>query len=143
VPFVDSTADRPRKRARSPQNSSLAQSIVVLKVRAVPYDRRMLATAYSRAQFSVHSPPVAIDVRVTSGLPRLSVVGPAEAAMKEVKNRVRSACSFHCSPGCVTANLAPGELPNEAALEALREPLGSGCITSSRAAWQRMPGKSG
>ena len=31
---------------------------MVLKVRAVPYDRRMLATAYSRVQFGMHSPPV-------------------------------------------------------------------------------------
>jgi len=94
---------------------------VVLKVRAVPYDRRMLATAYSRVQFGRHSPPVSIDVQVMPGLPSLSVVELAQAAVKEAKDRVRSAvtsCGFHRPPGRV------------------------GCITISRAARQRKPGKS-
>jgi len=95
---------------------------VVLKVRAVSYDRRMPATAYSRVQFGMHSPPVTIDVQVMPGLPSLSVVELAEAAVKEAKERVRSAvtsCGFHWPPGRV------------------------GCITISRpAARQRKPGKS-
>lgn len=47
----------------------------------------MLATVLSRAQFGMHAPPVTIDVHTTIGLPCLSVVGLAEGAVREAKDR--------------------------------------------------------
>jgi magnesium chelatase family protein len=76
----------------------------------------MLATVFSRASFGMQAPPVTIDVHVSSGLPALTVVGLAEAAVKESKDRVRSAiatCGFQWPPGRVTVNLAPADLPKK------------------------------
>ena len=76
----------------------------------------MLATVYSRAQFGMQAPPVTIDVHVSAGLPSLAVVGLAEAAVKEAKDRVRPAITtsgFQWPPGRVTVNLSPADLPKE------------------------------
>jgi magnesium chelatase family protein len=76
----------------------------------------MLATVYSRAQFGMRSPQVTIDVHVTSGLPTLCLVGLPEAAVKEAKDRVRSAVAtsgFSWPPGRVTVNLSPADLPKD------------------------------
>jgi magnesium chelatase family protein len=58
----------------------------------------MLATVLSRAQFGMEAPQVTNDVHVGSGLPTLSLVGLPEGAVKESKDRVRSAAvtnGFH------------------------------------------------
>jgi magnesium chelatase family protein len=76
----------------------------------------MLATVFSRAAFGMQAPPVTIDVHVTSGLPALTLVGLPEAAVKESKDRVRSAlisCGFRWPPGRVTVNLSPADLPKD------------------------------
>src|ERR1700704_3759115 len=76
----------------------------------------MLATVFSRAQFGMQAPPVTIDVHVTSGLPTLQIVGLPEAAVKESKDRVRSAIQtsgFQWPPGRVTVNLSPADLPKD------------------------------
>ena len=94
----------------------------------------------------MHSPPASIEVQETSPPPSLPVVGLAEPAVREAKDRVRSAvtpCGFHWAPGSVTVDLAQADLTKDVALEATPEPLKSGRITISRAAGQRVPGKSG
>jgi magnesium chelatase family protein len=76
----------------------------------------MLATVLSRAQFGLRAPPVTIDVHATVGLPCLSVVGLAEGAVREAKDRVRSAVTtagFEWPPGRVTVNLSPADLPKD------------------------------
>ena len=76
----------------------------------------MLATVYSRAAFGMQAPPVTIDVHVASGLPTLTLVGLAEAAVKESRDRVRSAVTssgFQWPPGRVTVNLSPADLPKD------------------------------
>ncbi len=76
----------------------------------------MLATVFSRAQFGMQAPPVIIDVHATSGLPTLTVVGLPEAAVREAKDRVRSAITtsgYHWPPGRVTVNLSPADLPKD------------------------------
>jgi magnesium chelatase family protein len=76
----------------------------------------MLATVLSRAQFGMRAPPVTIDVHATVGLPTLSVVGLAEGAVREAKDRVRSAVTtagFEWPPGRVTVNLSPADLPKD------------------------------
>src|SRR5882724_8416840 len=76
----------------------------------------MLATVLSRAQFAMEAPQVTIDVHVSSGLPTLSIVGLPEAAVRESKDRVRSAVittGLHWPAGRITVNLAPADLPKE------------------------------
>jgi magnesium chelatase family protein len=73
---------------------------MILKMRAVLYDRGMLATACSHARLSMRSPSAAIDVHLTAGLPSLTVVGLAEATVTEANDSVRSAvtsCGSHWS----------------------------------------------
>jgi len=76
----------------------------------------MLATVLSRAQFGMRAPPVTIDVHATVGLPAMSVVGLAEGAVREAKDRVRSAVTtagYEWPPGRVTVNLSPADLPKD------------------------------
>ena len=50
-----------------------------------------LAVVYSRAQVGLVAPLVTVEVHLSGGLPSLSIVGLPEAAVKESKDRVRSA----------------------------------------------------
>ena len=50
-----------------------------------------LAVLKSRAQLGVEAPLVSIEVHLSNGLPSLAIVGLPEAAVKESKDRVRSA----------------------------------------------------
>lgn len=75
-----------------------------------------LATIYSRAQCGMRSPSVLVEVHISNGLPGLSIVGLPEAAVKESKDRVRSAIinSGYSFPAKrITINLAPADLPKE------------------------------
>jgi Subunit ChlI of Mg-chelatase len=51
----------------------------------------MLARIHSRAQTGVDAPEVTIEAHMSSGLPALAIVGLPEAAVRESKDRVRSA----------------------------------------------------
>lgn len=75
-----------------------------------------LAIAYSRAQLGLQAPLVTVEVHITGGDPHLSMVGLPEAAVKESKDRVRSAImnTRHEFPyRRITINLAPADLPKE------------------------------
>jgi len=75
-----------------------------------------LATVLTRAQFGLDAPLVRVEVHCGSGLPQFSIVGLAEAAVRESRDRVRAAlahCNFDFPPGRVTVNLAPADLPKE------------------------------
>ncbi len=75
-----------------------------------------LSVIYSRAQVGIDALPVTIEVHLTNGLPALSIVGLPEAAVKESKDRVRSALmnSQYIFPQQrITINLAPADLPKE------------------------------
>lgn len=50
-----------------------------------------LAIVHSRAQIGVEAPAVTVEVHMANGLPSLTLVGLPEAAVKESKDRVRSA----------------------------------------------------
>ncbi len=76
----------------------------------------MLATVYSRTPFGMEAPEVTIDVHLSAGLPYWSMVGLPEVAVKESRDRVRSAvlnAGFEWPPGRITVNLAPADLPKE------------------------------
>ena len=75
-----------------------------------------LAIVLSRAQVGVQAPLVRVEVHITGGLPRVSIVGLPETAVKESKDRVRSALmnsGFEFPRRRITVNLAPADLPKE------------------------------
>ena len=75
-----------------------------------------LAVVRSRAQLGVQAPPVRVEVHITGGLPRMTIVGLPEAAVKESKDRVRSAIitsGFEFPRQRITVNLAPADLPKD------------------------------
>ena len=75
-----------------------------------------VAIAYGRAAVGVQAPSVAVEVHLANGLPSLAVVGLPETAVKEAKDRVRSAIltsGFEFPTRRITVNLAPADLPKE------------------------------
>ncbi len=75
-----------------------------------------LATILTRAQFGLDAPPVRVEVHCGAGLPQFSIVGLAETAVRESRERVRAAlahCEFNFPAGRVTVSLAPADLPKE------------------------------
>ncbi len=75
-----------------------------------------LAQVFSRAKTGITAPAVAVEVHLSAGLPGLSIVGLPEAAVRESKDRVRSAIinsGYDFPDGRITVNLAPADLPKE------------------------------
>ena len=75
-----------------------------------------LAVIYSRAQLGIQAPLVFVEVHLSNGLPALSIVGLPETAVRESKDRVRSALlnsGFEFPARRITINLAPAELPKQ------------------------------
>jgi hypothetical protein len=63
-----------------------------------------LAILHSRAQLGIDAPPVTVEVFLSGGLPSFSIVGMAETAVRESKDRVlRQARRFRSSL-CVALN---------------------------------------
>ena len=50
-----------------------------------------LATIATRAQIGIAAPAVRAEIHLSSGLPRTAIVGLPEPAVRESKDRVRSA----------------------------------------------------
>ena len=77
-----------------------------------------LAVVFGRARLGVEAPLVAVEVHLTGGLPRWSMVGLPAAAVRESKDRVRGAllnAGFAFPDGHITVNLAPAELRKQGA----------------------------
>lgn len=75
-----------------------------------------LALVHTRAQVGIEAPLVTVEVHLSNGLPALSIVGLPETAVKESKDRVRSAIlnsEFEFPAKRITINLAPADLPKE------------------------------
>ncbi len=75
-----------------------------------------LAVVYSRAKLGLDAPQVTVEVHLSNGLPGLSIVGLPETAVKESKDRVRSALinsHFEFPARRITINLAPADLPKD------------------------------
>lgn len=73
-----------------------------------------LALVHSRARTGIRAPAVRVEVHLSGGLPRMSIVGLPEAAVREAKDRVRAAitCAQYEFPArVITVNLAPADLP--------------------------------
>lgn len=75
-----------------------------------------LAIVYSRGSHGINAPLVTVETHLSNGLPSLSIVGLPEAAVRESKDRVRSAIlntHFEFPRRRITINLAPADLPKE------------------------------
>jgi len=92
-----------------------------------------LAIVNSRACVGMDAPPVTVEVHLSNGLPALSIVGLPETAVKESKDRVRSAIlnsQFDFPARRITINLAPADLPKEGGRFDL--PIALGILAASR-----------
>ncbi len=75
-----------------------------------------LAVVYSRASVGINAPEVTVEAHLSNGLPQFTIVGLPEAAVKESKDRVRSALmqsGWEFPKKRITINLAPADLPKE------------------------------
>ena len=75
-----------------------------------------LARVRTRAQLGLDAPTVIVEVHLSAGLPGLAIVGLPEAAVRESKDRVRSALinsGFEFPQRRITINLAPADLPKD------------------------------
>lgn len=73
-----------------------------------------LSIIYSRTTIGVDAPLVIVETHLSKGLPRFSIVGLPETAVKESKDRVRSAIlnnHFEFPDHRITVNLAPADIP--------------------------------
>ena len=88
----------------------------------------MLAKVFSGAVLGLESVPITIEVDIASrALPHFQIVGLADKAVEESKERVRSAIqnsSLDFPIHKITVNLAPADLPKEGALYDLPIALG-------------------
>lgn len=75
-----------------------------------------LAITYCRAHNGMEAPLVTIEVHLSAGLPAFSIVGLPEAAVREARDRVRSAIlnsQYDFPQGRLTVNMAPADLPKQ------------------------------
>ena len=75
-----------------------------------------LAIIHTRAHVGIDAPLVRVEVHLSSGLPAVNIVGQAETAVRESKDRVPSAiinAGFDYPMQRITINLAPADLPKE------------------------------
>jgi len=77
-----------------------------------------LSVVHSRAKVGVNAPLISVEVHLSNGLPCMNIVGLPETAVKESKDRVRSAIinsHFEYPDNRIIVNLAPADLPKEGA----------------------------
>ena len=75
-----------------------------------------VAIIYSRAIIGIDAPLVTIEIHLSRGLPSFNIVGLPETAVKESKERVRSAIinnQFEFPLSRLTVNMAPADLNKE------------------------------
>lgn len=75
-----------------------------------------LALTLSRANLGIDAPLVSVETHLSNGLPAFIIVGLPEAAVRESRDRVRSAIinsHFDFPSRRITINLAPADLPKE------------------------------
>ena len=75
-----------------------------------------ISQLYTRAQLGVESPSVRVETHLGPGLPAFTIVGLPAAAVRESRDRVRSAivnAGFPFPQTRVTVNLAPADLPKD------------------------------
>lgn len=102
-----------------------------------------LAQVFTRANQGIRAPSVSVEVHLSQGLPGLNIVGLPEAAVRESKDRVRSALinsGYDFPDGRITVNLAPADLPKEGGRFDLAIALGI-LVASEQLAAQTLDGR--
>lgn len=92
----------------------------------------MLSRVCSATCLGIDAYLVEIEVDVANGLPQVAIVGLPDQAVKESKERVRSALrnsGFSLSPKKITVNLAPADIKKEG--PAFDLPIALGILASS------------
>lgn len=90
------------------------------------------AQVYTRSVVGLNAPSVMVEVHLSQGLPAVTMVGLPEAAVRESKDRVRSAIinsGFQFPNRRLTINLAPADLPKDGAR--LDLPIAIGILAAS------------
>ena len=78
----------------------------------------MISKTYSFGIIGLEAYPVEIEIDVAKGLPAVTLVGLADTAIKESKERVKSAIKnsgFQWPVQRITVNLAPSDIKKEGA----------------------------
>jgi magnesium chelatase family protein len=87
----------------------------------------MLAKVFSFGLAGIEAFPVEIEVDVARGLPAVNLVGLADTAIRESRERIKSAIKnsgFQWPPERITVNLAPSDIKKEGACFDLAIALG-------------------
>jgi magnesium chelatase family protein len=74
------------------------------------------ALAYSRSQIGLDALTILVETHLANGLPAFNIVGLPETAVRESRERVRSALinsGFEFPQRRITVNLAPGDIPKD------------------------------
>src|SRR5260370_18191376 len=88
-------------------------------------EKRPVSAVLSRGPAGLSAPLVRVEVHLGSGLPAFFMVGLPETAVRESRERVRSAlltAGFIFPPGRITVNLSPADLPKEGGASTCRSP---------------------
>ncbi len=91
------------------------------------------ASVLTRGNLGIDAPEVRVEAHLSSGLPGFSIVGLPEKAVRESKDRVRSAIinsGFEFPYNRITVNLSPAELPKDGSRFDL--PMALGILAASR-----------
>ncbi len=92
-----------------------------------------LTQLITRAQLGIGAPEVRVEVHISNGLPAFTIVGLPETAVREARDRVRSAIlnsGFDFPTRRITVNLAPADLPKMGGRYDL--PIALGILAASR-----------
>jgi magnesium chelatase family protein len=92
-----------------------------------------LAQVLSRASAGVEAPVVVVEIHLGGGLPKTSIVGLAETAVRESRERVKAAmlnAGFEFPQSNVTISLTPADLPKEGSRFDL--PIALGILAASK-----------
>ncbi len=75
-----------------------------------------IALVYTRCQDGMDALAICVETHLSNGLPSFTIVGLPETAVRESRERVRSALinsGFEFPQRRITVNLAPGDIPKE------------------------------
>lgn len=92
-----------------------------------------ISRLYCRAGIGIDAPTVLVETHLSPGLPAIQIVGLPETAVKESRDRVRSALvnsGFEFPQRRITINLAPADLPKSGGRFDL--PIAVGILQASR-----------
>jgi magnesium chelatase family protein len=92
----------------------------------------MLARVFSGALLGIDAYPVEVEIDIAQGLPQFSTVGLPEGAVKESKDRVKSAIKnsgYDFPARRITINLAPADIKKDGA--AFDLPIAIGLLTAT------------